>query len=634
MAQDSTIAIVTATDLQVAYNDLVVLNRASLSIHEGDRLGMVGRNGAGKSTFLKILTNEMEPDAGSVTRKRDLITGYLSQNFSLDTTKTVYENIREGAKHVLDLIHEFETLPGHSHRHEYLEQRIQILDGWTLDTRIAQAMDHLHTPDGDRSIAGLSGGEQRRVAMARTVVGRPDFLILDEPTNHLDPDSVEWLEEFLSDFPGTFLLVTHDRHFLDSVCNGMAELANGQFYSYDGNYSDYLVAKSERQATEELVEHKRQMFLRRELEWVRRGPKAQTTKSKARWDRYDAVVAIDAPNVESDVELVLPPPPPLGNRIVELTNVGLQAGDKLLFEQFNFNFEAGMKIGVTGRNGMGKTSLLKSILGQMEPVSGSIKIGALTQFNYVDQGRMQLDDSKTVLEEVSDGSEFVIWGNGKLSLRAYLKRFLFTDDRITTRVRHLSGGERSRLLLARTLKKGGNFLILDEPTNDLDLNTLRVLEEALICFPGVVLVVSHDRYFLDRVCNGILAFEGDQRVTYHIGNYSYVVEKKKERAKALLVASRQNTPPAPKIVAAPKAAPKRKLTWKDKTELESMEATIHKVEDEVKRIENLFAAPDFQKVYGAQTSALMAELAARKQEAAKLYTRWEELEEIRNESVG
>lgn len=631
MANDNGISIVTAADLKVQFNDHIVLDRASLAIHEGSRIGLVGRNGSGKSTFLKILAGTFEADSGTVTRKRELITGYLPQEFSLDPALTVYENVREGARYVLDWIHDFENLPVASHRHSELEQRITTHEGWNLEQRIETAMSHLHTPAGNRSIKDLSGGELRRVVMARTLVARPDFMILDEPTNHLDPESVSWLEDFLRDFPGTFLLVTHDRHFLDSVCEGIVELANGVFYSYDGNYSRYLEAKAERQSTEELTEHKRQSFLRRELEWVRRGPKAQTTKSKARWDRFDAINDKQAPVTEGEVELVLPPPPPLGNRIVDLTNVTAGVGDRILFRQFDFVVEAGMRIGVTGRNGIGKTTLLKTILGQLEPKEGSVKIGSLTKFNYVDQSRLQLKEERTVLQEVADGTEFVVWGNGKLSLRAYLKRFLFTDDRISTKVKHLSGGERSRLLLARVLKNGGNFLILDEPTNDLDLNTLRVLEEALEAFAGVVLVVSHDRYFLDRVCNGILAFEGDERITYSVGNYTYYMEKKKERDG--LSRSVPSSKPIIRQAAQPKPA-KSKLSWKDTRELEGMEAAILVVETEIARVEGLFAESDFHKNYGTQATELTTHLQQQKGQLSSLFRRWEELEKLKTATGG
>jgi ABC transport system ATP-binding/permease protein len=627
---DSAPALLAANELVVAFNDRVILDGATLALHEGDRVGLVGRNGAGKSTFLKVLAGLRAPDAGEVAARRDLVVSYLSQEFSLDPAKDVLANIRDGAKHVLDLIAEFESLPGHSPRHAELEDRIAHLDGWNLDSRIATAMSHLNTPPGDRDIGTLSGGEKRRVAMCRAIVARPDLLILDEPTNHLDPESIEWVAEFLENFGGAFLVVTHDRWFLDRVTNLTVELHEGRFYSYEGGYTEYLLAKAERQRAEAVVEHKRQMFLEKELAWVRQGPRAQRSKQKNRFERYYETAAQAGPVIEEDMELVIPPPPPLGNRVVELTNLGIELGGRRLFSHFTFNFENGQRIGVAGRNGLGKTSLLKAIIGELPPSEGTVKTGQLTKFNYVDQSRLQLREDRTVLDELSDGSEFVIWGNGKLSLRAYLKRFLFADDRISLPVKFLSGGERSRLLLARILKQGGNFLILDEPTNDLDLNTLRVLEEALIAFPGVVLVVSHDRYFLNRVCTGILAFEGDGRIAYSAGDYDYYVEKKRRLAPANVSSADawvgRKTEPA--AAPAKPAAKLRKLSFKETRELEGMEAEILKVEQEIGRIENLFATPDFHKTHATQTNALMADLAARKEKLNQLFARWEELAAI------
>ena len=323
---------------------------------------------------------------------------------------------------------------------------------------------------------------------------QPDLLILDEPTNHLDTESIEWLGDFLANYPGAFLMVTHDRYFVDRITNTIVELANGKFFSYDGNYTDYLVGRAEREAADEVVEHKRQMFLRRELDWVRRGPKAQTSKSKARLDRYYAVEA-EAPPTPDDVELVIPPPPPLGNRVVELKDIAIEFAGRLALLRFGPHLRCRRSHRHHRPQWSWKNDPSQNNSRPARSHPRRIRIGQLTKFNYVDQGRLQLNEDRTVLEEISDGTEFVIFGDEQLSLRAYLKRFLFTDERITTQVKHLSGGERSRLLLARILKNGGNFLILDEPTNDLDLPTLRVLEEALIAFPGVVLVVSHDRYF-------------------------------------------------------------------------------------------------------------------------------------------
>ncbi len=632
--------ILTATEITVRYGNRTVLNAATLAIEEGDRIGLVGRNGCGKTTFLRILAGLQSPDRGDVTRRRELVVSYLPQDFMLDPAKNVLENILDGAKPVLDLIAEFESLPHDSKHHGELEHRIAALEGWTLDRRIETAMSHLNCPAGDRRIETLSGGEKRRVAMCRALVSDPDLLILDEPTNHLDPESIEWVAEFLDGFHGSFLVVTHDRYFLNRVAKRMVELSDGRFFSHAGNYTDYLLDKAERQAADATIEHKRQMFLKKELAWVRQGPRAQRSKQKNRFERYYETAARDGPVIEEDVELCIPPPPQLGNRVVELSNLGMDLGGRTLFRGFNFTFENGQRIGVAGRNGLGKTTLLKIIIGQLAPAEGTVKTGQLTTFNYVDQGRIQLREERTALEEVSDGTEFVIFGDGKISVRSYLKRFLFADDRITTQVKYLSGGERSRLLLARILKSGGNFLILDEPTNDLNLPTLRVLEEALIAFPGTVLVVSHDRYFLNRVCTDVLAFEGDGKIHHSVGDYDYYLEKKQKQAVA---ASRQSAAivslnkrssalsrdAATKATKTASPTKPRKLSFKEARELEGMEAQIHAVDAEIARIEGLFVLPDFHRTHATQTSQLNADLAAAKENLAKLYARWEELEKIK-----
>jgi ATP-binding cassette subfamily F protein uup len=626
-------SILAATDLVVRYGERAILDKATLAIDEGDRIGLVGRNGCGKTTFLRILARLQSPDGGEVSARRDLVCSYLPQDFMLDATRNVYENIRDGGQHVLQLIEEFESLPHDSKRHEELEHRIQALEGWTLDRRIEVAMSHLNCPDGERRIESLSGGEKRRVAMCRAIVSRPDFLMLDEPTNHLDPESIEWLAGFLESAGCTFLVVTHDRYFLDRVVNRIVELCDGKFWRHEGNYTDYLLDKAERQAADAVIEHKRQMFLKKELAWVRQGPRAQRTKQKDRFERYYEAAAQEGPVVEEDVELVIPPPPQLGNRTVEVSNLGMELGGRALFRGFSFNFANGQRIGVAGRNGLGKTTLLRILIGQLSPTEGTVKVGQLTKFNYVDQGRLQLNEERTVLDEVADGTEFVQWGNAKLSVRSYLKRFLFSDDRITTPVKKLSGGERSRLLLARILKSGGNFLILDEPTNDLDLPTLRVLEEALIAFPGVVCVVSHDRYFLNRVCTDILAFEGDGKIHHSAGDYDYYLEKKQRAADAaarpVAETSRDKARPRSAVTSGTNPTKPRKLSFKETRELEGMEAQIHAVDEEIARIENLFASPDFHRTYATQTKQLTADLAAAKEKLAQLYARWEELESIK-----
>ncbi|PYK18621.1 MAG: ABC transporter, partial [Verrucomicrobia bacterium] len=526
MAESSTAVIASANNLSVKYGTQIVLNGATIAFREGEHIGLVGRNGSGKSTFLQIAAAVAQADSGEFTRRRDLVTGYMPQVSGLNDTATVHANILSGAQRILDLIAEYESVPADSPLSATLLDRIGEADGWNLEHRIKSLITNLHAPESDRVVGTLSGGEKRRVALCRALLARPDFLILDEPTNHLDTGSIEWLEDFLARYAGTCLFVTHDRYFLDRVATRIVELSRGEFTSYDGNYTDYLLARAQRQAVEEAQEHQRQKFLKRELQWVRKAPRARRTKSVDRVERYFEMAAQEAPEAELDVELIIPTPPKLSNRIIELRDVSVELGGRTLFQHVNLNLAAGERLGVVGRNGLGKSSLLKIILQELPVASGAVEIGARTQINYVDQNRLLLDDEKTVWEEVGSGGENVTLGDQSITLRAYLRRFLFSEERINTKISQLSGGERSRVLLAKILKRGGNVLMLDEPTNDLDLGTLRLLEEALVAFGGCVIVVSHDRYFLNRVCTSILAFEGEGRVVYHVGNYDYYLERR------------------------------------------------------------------------------------------------------------
>ena len=626
MSQSPRITLLDASELKVRFNDNEVLKSASLTIRDGDHLGMVGRNGCGKSTFLKILAGITQADDGKVTPRSGLGIGYLPQGLDASDGVSVLDTIRDGAAHSFNLLDEYESLPADSNRQTELEQQIATADAWNIETRIETAMMHLNTPAADRLMGTLSGGEKRRVALCRAIVSNPDFLILDEPTNHLDTDSIEWMAQYLKKFRGAFLVATHDRYFLDETCNHIVELQAGRFHTHKGNYSDYLESNLARMENEQAIELKRKRFLRRELDWIRRGPKARTTKAKFRVDKFHSIKNTQGPDKELSMDLIIPPPGQLANRVVDLINVSLELGGRELIERFDFKFEASMRIGICGRNGLGKTSLLRIVLGQLAPTGGSQKTGVLTQFNYVDQERVQLDPEKTLLQEVAEGADTIPFGNGKLTIRAYLQRFGFDPKRINMKVKSLSGGEKSRLLLARILKHGGNFLIMDEPTNDLDLPTLRLLEEALLAFSGCVLVVSHDRYFLNRVCTGIIAFEGDGLVAYNEGDYEYYREKLAERKMRLA-----KRPAATQANAgsshAPEAKP-RKMTWKEKAELEGMEAAILKAEEAVARIESLFADPEFHSKHGAKTIELTSELETAKKQGAALYVRWEELEAI------
>ena len=617
--------LLSAQNLCVSFGEQVILDNASLAIHDGDCIGLVGRNGTGKSTFLKILAGSFEPDSGNVVTKNGLVIGYLPQEFLLDFTKTVYENILEGAHDVIGILREYENLPYDSERRHILEEKILHLDGWNLDNRIKIAMQSLNAPDGDRYIGTLSGGEKRRVALCRAIISKPDLLILDEPTNHLDTESIEWTEEFLANYSGACLFVTHDRYFLDRIANRIVELSGGTFFSHQGNYTDYLINKAERESVSEAEEQKRVSFLRSELEWVRRGPRARRTKSKSRLDNYYKVADQKGYSKELDVELIIPEPPKMGTKVLNLKDVGSTIANKKLFEHLNMFFERNRRLGVVGKNGLGKTTLLRIILGELAPTNGKVEIGETIMFNYIDQTRLALNEDNTVFKEIGEGKDFVMFGTEKITIWRYLKRFLFTDDRINSLVGRLSGGEKSRLLLAKILKHGGNFLMLDEPTNDLDLPTLRILEEALVRFDGCVIIVSHDRYFLNRVCNGILAFEGNGTIYYSEGDYDYYLEKRRARLKE----AGDNKVKTEKKDTRIKPAAK-KLKWAEAKELEEMEGKIMEAEAEVERIEALFMLPDFYDKYGDKIVELNAELEQGKIKVQNLYARWEELENLKN----
>ena len=625
MSPKVTPVILSALELEVHFGEQIILDKASLSVHDGDRIGLVGRNGAGKSTFLKIISGLMPPDSGEVAKKKDLVVGFLSQEFTLDDYKNVFDNILEGASLELNLIKEYESTPFESSQKHYLEEKILRLDSWNLEKRINMLINSLDAPNPERDIKTLSGGEKRRVALCRALISKPDLLILDEPTNHLDTKSIEWLEDFLAQYNGTCIFVTHDRYFLDRIANRIVELSSGIFYSHQGNYTEYLINKAERQAIKEVEERKRQMFLRRELEWVKRGPKARRTKAKSRLDNYHEVASQNDYEVELDVDLIIPPSDRLGKKVLEFKDAGVKIGEKLLFKNFNFIFEPGRKIGVVGQNGVGKTTLLKMILGSIPPTMGKMEVGETTQFNYVDQARLLLNDDDTVIKAIGDGSETVRFGKQQLSIWTYLRRFLFTDDRINTLVGRLSGGEKSRLTLAKILCNGGNFLMLDEPTNDLDLPTLRILEEALLAFEGCVVVVSHDRYFLNRICDGILALEGNEEIYYSEGGYDFYIEKKKNREQNFKESKQKEDNEDSRI-----RNKQKKLSYKDSLELAQIEEKIMQAESEVEEIEKIYSSPDFFEKYASQTNELNLKLDKAKEKVKELYIRWDELESLKS----
>ncbi len=625
------ISIASASELNVSYSSQTVLEGATLAIHENERIGLVGRNGCGKSTFLKIIAQVEVPDSGEYSVKRGLRVGYLPQDFELDEDANVMEAVLTGAQDIMDMMTEYDNTPPESNKGAELMDLISHLDGWNLESRAQSLLTNLHAPDNDRIISTLSGGEKRRVALCRALLGQPELLILDEPTNHLDTGSIEWLEVFLSRYTGTCLFVTHDRYFLDRIANRIVEISGGKCVAYEGNYTDYMITRATRMEQEAVNEHKRQRFLKKELEWVRKRPSARRTKSRDRMDKYFEIADQEAPEQELDIDLIIPPAPKLSNRVVECENISYSIGDRTLFKNLDFKLEGGERIGVVGKNGMGKSTLLKTILGQLEPATGKVMLGARADINFVDQGRLIIDDQKSIFEEVGEGSENVKLGEETIGLRQYLKRFLFDDDRINTKIALLSGGERSRVLLAKILKRGGNVLVLDEPTNDLDLNTLRLLEEALVNFAGSVLVVSHDRYFLNRVCTGILAFEDNGDLHFQPGSYDYYLEKKSERDKQHAI--NEAAFKTPKQEPAKPKKTGRKLKWKEERELETIEVDILTAEEDVTAKEAILTHPNFYNDHPNDWQQFEEQLNEAKANVATLYTRWEELEKIKADAA-
>ncbi len=620
--------LLTASELTINIGTQTLLDQASLTIHEGERIGLVGRNGCGKSTFMKILTGVEIPSSGAITRATGLTVSYLPQDFAVDISRTVAENIRDGQQRVYDALKRYESLPLESPEHAELEQWLNLHNQWNPESRLKAYMSALRTPPGNMLCENLSGGERRRVALARAVAAEPDLLLLDEPTNHLDVKTVEWIEAFMASWQGACIFVTHDRYFLDNLATRIVELDRGKFYSYDGNYSDFLIGKAQRHELEEKSEQKRQHFLRTEINWVRSNPKARTRRNQGRLKRFNDIAAEAPPEKDEDIELVIPPADRLGNKVAAMNKVSISFGDTKLFDKFDFVFEPGCRIGIVGRNGCGKTTLLKMLTGEQYPDSGSIEVAETVKFNYIDQNRLKLNPTNTVIQEISDDREFVKLGNETIKVWSYLKRFLFTDERINTTVERLSGGEKARLIIAKILKDGGNFLILDEPTNDLDLSTLRLLEEALAAYNGCVLTVSHDRWFLNRVCTSILGFEDNGDIIYKLGDYDNYLAKRAGR----ITAQAPVKEPAKAETRVKNKA--NKLSYKDQRELESMEERILETEAEIEEINTKFSSPDFFTDHGHEAEELHAKLETLQEELQTMYARWEELETLKAELEG
>ena len=529
----------------IQQNQKQILKNIYLSFFYGAKIGIIGLNGAGKSTLMKIIAGIEKQYQGEVVFAPGYSVGYLPQDPQLDPTKTVKEVVQEGVQHVVDALNEYEEINKKFGLPEYYEDEnkmnelfarqaelqdvIDATDAWTLDSRLERAMDALRCPEGEQLTEHLSGGERRRVALCRLLLQKPDVLLLDEPTNHLDAESIDWLEQHLQQYEGTVIAVTHDRYFLDHVAGWILELDRGEGIPWRGNYSSWLEQKTQRLAQEEKTESKRRKTLQRELEWVRMAPKARQAKGKARLNSYDKLLNESVKEKEEKLEIFIPNGPRLGNKVIEAQHVAKAFGEKLLFDDLNFMLPPNGIVGVIGPNGAGKTTLFRLIMGLEKPDSGTFEVGETVKAVYVDQQHTSIDPEKTVYEVISGGVELLRMGGRDVNARAYLSRFNFSGVDQQKKCGVLSGGERNRLQLALALKEEGNVLLLDEPTNDIDVNTLRALEEGLDNFAGCAVVISHDRWFLDRICTHILAFEGDSNVFFFEGSYTEYEENKLKR---------------------------------------------------------------------------------------------------------
>ncbi len=519
-----------------------VLNNIDLQFYQGAKIGIVGPNGAGKSTLMKIMAGIDTDFTGEAWPGEYITVGYLPQEPQLDPTKNVLENVKDGARETADLVDRFNEIsmlmadpPEDADFDALLEEmgtlqeKIDAVDGWTLDNQLEIAMEALRCPPGDWSVENLSGGEKRRIALTRLLIQKPSILLLDEPTNHLDAESVEWLENHLKEYAGAVLMITHDRYFLDNVVGWILELDRAKYFPYEGNYSTYLEKKAKRLEQESREDEGRQKAIKDELEWIRQGPKARQTKSKARIKAFDQLVESSEKRIINKAQIVIQVPERLGGKVIEAKGISKAYGDKLLFEDLSFLLPPGGIVGVIGPNGAGKSTLFKLITGQEQPDEGTISIGETVRLGYVDQSRDHLDPNKNVWEEISDGLDYMKVNKQDMSTRAYVGAFNFKGTDQQKKVGQLSGGERNRVHIAKMLKNGGNVLLLDEPTNDLDVETLRALEDAIENFPGCAVVISHDRFFLDRLATHILAFEGNSHVEWFEGNFAAYEEDKRRR---------------------------------------------------------------------------------------------------------
>jgi ATP-binding cassette subfamily F protein uup len=649
LRQHPPMALLTLQDAHVTVGDRHLLQGVSLVVGDGERIGLLGPNGCGKSTLLRILAGELVPDAGERTVRRDLRLGYLPQEPVLPPAATVHEVVvrgiagRDDVLAALARVHDelaTDVAPERMERllreQQRLDERLEHLGGHDVDHRADAYLQALGMSRPDARCGELSGGEKRRTALARLLLAEPELLLLDEPTNHLDAEVTDWLETFLLDHAMPLVLVTHDRYFLDRLCTRIVEFDRGVLFEYEGGYRSYLVQRTERLEHEANRESSRLNTLRRETEWVKRGPPARTTKAKARIDRHAALLAEAPPPDPAELEFCIPDGPRLGDFVLRLRGAGKRFGARTILKPFDLDLGPGQRLGIVGRNGAGKTTLLELCLGRLQPDAGTVAVGPTVAFAGIDQARRDLSPQKTVLEEVAGGNDYVVVGGRAMRVETFLEQFLFPGATKHALVGKLSGGERNRVLLAKLLCAGGNVLVLDEPTNDLDLASLRALEDALLAFPGSVLVVSHDRWFLDRIATRIVHLDGCGNARVHEGDLSLLLERlAAEHAAAAAAAKADAAAKAKSAAAAPSAAKRRKLSTREQQELAELPPKIEAAERELTAVDQQLLDPA---VYTAPGRARFESLTKQRQEApgriAALYARWEELEAISSRARG
>ncbi len=639
-------ALLTLKDIHVTLGDRHLLQGVSLVVNEGERIGLLGPNGCGKSTLLRILAGELVPDAGERTVRRDLRLGYLPQEPVLPADATAYEVVMRGIAGRDDVLRALDTVhhelatdvpPDRQTRllreQQRLDELLEQLGGHDIEHRAEAVLQALGVPDRNARCGDMSGGEKRRTALARLLLSGPELLLLDEPTNHLDAYVTDWLESFLLDAGTPLVMVTHDRYFLDRLCSRMVEFDGGVLHEYEGGYRAYLVQHADRLEREANAESARINTLRRETEWVKRGPPARTTKAKARIGRYESLLAKAPPPAAADLEFAIPDGPRLGDFVLRLKGVGKRFGDRVVLKPLDLELGPGQRLGIVGRNGAGKTTLIRLCLGQLAPDQGTVAIGPTVVFATIDQMRSALSPEKTVLQEVAHGNDYVVVGGRPMRVETFLEQFLFPGTMKFARVGSLSGGEKNRVLLARLLCAGGNVLVLDEPTNDLDLASLRALEDALLAFPGAVIVVSHDRWFLDRIATRVVHLDGQGNTRVHEGDLSLLLERlaaESAAAATRALATEKQRQPVRDTSTRPK-----KLSTREQQELAELPAQIEQAERELAAVDQGLLDPA---VYTAAGRERFAELTAQRQalppRIAALYARWEDLESIADQARG